>query len=191
MRTSWNVGLATGALDPVPSATPRTKVVFPAPSSPLSRTTSPDRSLFPQIRPRSSVWAAELVVTSGKVVVTGAGERDRRAARIDDLDRRIFGQHPDRLQARLPEKLGRSGAHELGLLAAGQCILGRGSRRARHVLAPQHGAHARHRSEFLHLADEPVRDVAAAKPKLVEAATLLNAGDEPVRAAFAQRYGGR
>src|SRR6266851_823317 len=191
MRTSWKVGLATGARDPTPCAMPRTKVVLPAPSSPFNSTTSPVCSFSPHSLPRSSVSAGELVVTSGKVVVSGALQPDRGAAGVDDLDLAVVGERPNRLQACSLQQLGGAGAHELSLLAAGEGVLDRGARRARHVLGPEHAADSRHRAELLHLAHEAVRHVAAAQPELVEAAPLIDERHEPVSAAFAQRDGGR
>src|SRR5438046_9495756 len=90
MRTSWKVGLATDAFDPVPRATPRTKVVLPAPSSPLRRTTSPPRNCSPSTMPERSVSAGELVICSSKVVVAGLAQ-----GRADDLHILRFGHLAD------------------------------------------------------------------------------------------------
>src|SRR6266852_1794333 len=99
-------------------ATPRTKVVFPAPSSPVSSTTSPDRSRSPSRVPASSVSAVELLVRSGKVGVARAVQPDGRAGRVDDLDGMIFGQRAHDPQPGLGKKVFRSHADELGLLPA-------------------------------------------------------------------------
>src|SRR5256885_4639060 len=95
MRTSWKVGLATGAFEPVPRATPRTNVVLPAPSSPVRRTTSPERSLSPNSMPARSVSAAEFeTCPSGKVVVTGALQLCP-----DDLHGFVGGHHANDVEA--------------------------------------------------------------------------------------------
>src|SRR5712692_1507576 len=190
MRTSWKVGLATGACEPVPWVTPRTNVVLPAPSSPVSRTTSPTPIRAPSCLPSSSVSAGEFVTRSGKVVVARAAQDDRCAAGVHYLDDAVGGQLAHRLQARLLEECLGADADELGLLAAGQRIFQRSPRRPRHVLGPDHAADSRHGGEFLHLADEAVRDVAAAQAELVEAAAFLELGHEAEGSALAQRDGG-
>src|SRR5689334_9063924 len=120
MRTSWKVGLATCALEPVPWATPRTKVVLPAPSSPVRRTTSPVLSCSPSSMPKRSVSAGELVTcsggapcarpASGKVVVAGGLELG-----ADDDDLRLRGHAADDGESRATHDLFRSGADELRL----------------------------------------------------------------------------
>src|SRR5260370_27143315 len=99
MRTSWKVGLATGARDPAPCAMPRTKVVLPAPSSPFNSTTSPVCSFSPHSLPRSSVSAGEVGGTSGKVVVSRALQPDRGAPGVDYLDLALARGRPHPLQA--------------------------------------------------------------------------------------------
>src|SRR6202030_1681003 len=98
-RTSWKVGLGTGADEPAPLVTPLTNVVFPAPSSPVSRTTSPVRRRLPRCSPTVSVSAAEFVMVSGKVVVTGLLELHRVAAGAQDLDGFVLGEEAERPQA--------------------------------------------------------------------------------------------
>src|SRR5258706_14450086 len=93
MRTSWNVGLATDAAEPVPRATPRTKVVFPAPSSPLRRTRSPLRRRRPSSSPAASVSSAAEV--SRKVVVAEVMELQRGAVCTEHLARRVVGEIPE------------------------------------------------------------------------------------------------
>src|SRR5260370_32822341 len=110
MRTSWKVGLATGARDPAPCAMPRTKVVLPAPSSPFNSTTSPVCSFSPHSLPRSSVSAGELVVTSGKMGVSRALQPDPGAAGVDDLDLALPRERPHPLPARPLQQLGGAGA---------------------------------------------------------------------------------
>src|SRR5260370_25561539 len=94
MRTSWNVGLATDAAEPVPRATPRTKVVFPAPSSPFSRTRSPLRRRRPRSSPAASV--SSVAEVSRKVVVAEVVDLQRGAVYTEHLDRRIGGELTER-----------------------------------------------------------------------------------------------
>src|SRR5258708_15672476 len=70
MRTSWKVGLATGAADPQPLAIPRTYVVLPAPSSPFRRTRSPLRRRLPTSSPAASV-SSGAEVSREVIVATG------------------------------------------------------------------------------------------------------------------------
>src|SRR5437868_2370054 len=125
MRTSWKVGLATGAFEPVPWATPRTNVVLPAPSSPVRSTTSPECNLSPSSIPACSVSAGEPLTRSGKVVV---------AARLEVSPGHGHGarvrQRADRMQAGLLDRDLRPYADQLGLLPTRQRVLERGSRRA-------------------------------------------------------------
>jgi len=58
---SVNEGLRTRAAQPSPRATPATRRVFPAPSGPLSTTTSPTSSAAASASPSASVAAAEPV----------------------------------------------------------------------------------------------------------------------------------
>src|SRR6266568_8821341 len=111
MRTSWNVGLATCAIDPAPWATPRTNVVLPAPSSPVSSTTSPCRSLSPSSIPARSVSAGELVTSSGKVVVAAALK-----VRADHPHVLLRGQLADDLEPCLGDGAIRAHADKLFLL---------------------------------------------------------------------------
>src|SRR5260370_9187850 len=145
MRTSWKVGLATSARDPVPCAIPRAKVAFPAPSSPISNTTSPLRRRSPRSIPARSVSAGEFVIRSAKVVVAGAREPDLGTTRVDRPHGRIRGQLADRLHPGLLEDLLGPDADQLRLLPARQRILQRRARRPRHVLAPHRAPAAAHR----------------------------------------------
>src|SRR5260370_15464272 len=113
MRTSWNVGLATGAAEPVPRATPRTKVVFPAPSSPLSRTRSPLRRPRPSSSPAASVSSAAEV--SRKVVVAEVAHLQRGAVYTDHLERRIVAEIPEWQHAGAAAGILSPDAHQLGL----------------------------------------------------------------------------
>src|SRR6202521_5780044 len=165
-RTSWQVGLATGAAAPAPRATPRTKVVLPAPSSPVSRTTSPVRSRLPRCSPIVSVSAAELVTTSGKVVVAGLLELHRHAAVAEHLDGFVVGQEAERPQAGAADHVFGPDADQLRLLAAGQSFFQSRAVRNRNLGRADHAAAPREGDELVHLAQQPVRDVAAAQSGL-------------------------
>src|SRR3954463_12247660 len=65
------VGLVTFAVTPSALHAPRTKVVFPAPSSPLTRTTSPASSPAASRAPAASVCSAELLEEAQLLDVTG------------------------------------------------------------------------------------------------------------------------
>src|SRR5450759_5817989 len=168
IRTSWKVGLATGESDSVPRATPRTKVVFPAPSSPVSKTRSPAFSRLPRPSPTASVSAAEFVTTSGKVVVAGELELHRHPVGAEHLHGGIVGEETKRPQTCFVEQLLRAGTDQLGLFAAGQRLLQRRPICGRHVGGADDAARARECDELVHLAEQPVGDVAAAEPGLVQ-----------------------
>src|ERR1700694_4700966 len=94
MRTSWKVGLATGAADPQPRAIPRTNVVLPAPSSPLRRTRSPRRKRRPSSSPAASVSSGDEV--SSEVVVATDLELKITTVQADDPNRWIDRHYTDR-----------------------------------------------------------------------------------------------
>src|ERR1041384_4648224 len=144
MRTSWKVGLATSAREPVPWATPRTKVVLPAPSSPTSNTTSPVPNLSPRSMPACSVSAGECVTSSGKVVVAG-----RLELQADDQHLGLDRASPDHLQAGLAHGVLRPNAHELCLFPARERLFDRGSRSTRYVGGLEDESDTRHRGELL------------------------------------------
>src|SRR3982074_1132869 len=123
MRTSWNVGLATGADEPMPRATPRTNVVFPAPSSPVSRTRSPGRRRLPKRSPKASVSAGDFVTWSRKVVIAAEPHFHRLATGVHDHDRGILGEEAERSQSGAVDQLFGTDTHELGFFAAGQRVL--------------------------------------------------------------------
>src|SRR3954452_14058608 len=66
-----NVGLVTFAVTPRARAAPRTNVVLPAPSSPLTSTTSPGSSSAASRAPAASVSSPELLEQAQLVGVTG------------------------------------------------------------------------------------------------------------------------
>ncbi len=79
--TSVNVGDATRSTMPRPRATPCTNVVFPAPRSPVSTTTSRARSIGASASPTSRVSSAEPVRTSTRIVRRAPAGRGRPVAR--------------------------------------------------------------------------------------------------------------
>src|SRR6266478_876915 len=184
MRTSWNVGLATDAAEPVPRATPRTKVVFPAPSSPLSRTRSPLRRRRPSSSPAASVSSAAEV--SRKVVVAEVLDLQRGAVYTEHLDRRVVGEIPEWPQSGAADGILRPDADQLRLLAACQSLLQRCTIRDRHLTGADHGTRARKGDELVHLAQEAVGDVTAAEPCRVQLATFDEQRLQSKRAALAK-----
>src|SRR5713226_648483 len=161
MRTSWKVGLATGAADPMPLAIPRTNVVLPAPSSPLMRTRSPWRRRRPSSSPTASVSSGDEV--SSEVVVATHPELEITTVRADHADVWIYCHHADRPHAGVDHPVLRPDAHELGLFPTCQGILDRRARSHRHVCGTNHASHPGRSGIFLQLANQPVRDVAAAQ----------------------------
>src|SRR5260370_21926446 len=164
MRQSWKVGLATGASDPQPPAIPRTNVALPAPSSPLRRTRSPVRRRRPSSSPAASVSSGDEV--SSEVVVATVLHVEITAIGADYANLWISCHHADRPHAGMDHLVLGSDAYQLGLLPTRQRILDRRARCHRHVRGADHASHTRHSGIFLHLADKPVRDVAAAQLSL-------------------------
>src|SRR5712692_78138 len=123
MRTSWNVGLATCASEPVPRARPRTNVVLPAPRGPVRSNRSPGWSSRPSFSPSASVSAALVVVRSRKVVIAMQVDVQRQALAVGDDNAALGGQHADRLDAGHSNERFRSSADKLHLFPAGQRIL--------------------------------------------------------------------
>src|ERR1700745_2590687 len=70
-----NVGLVTGSVTPSARAAPRTSVVLPAPTSPLTSTTSPSRRPSASSPPSASVCSGPVVST-----VRGVTRRNVEAA---------------------------------------------------------------------------------------------------------------
>src|ERR1700716_2771155 len=116
-RTSWNVGLATGAEDPMPRATPRTNVVFPAPSSPVNSTMSPACIRLPTRSPKASVSAGDVVIVSGKVVVAAGSQPYLMSISVDRSHGLLCGHDTERTEARLTHLVLGPDANELDLLA--------------------------------------------------------------------------
>src|SRR5260370_38391499 len=187
MRTSWNVGLATDVSEPVPRATPRTNVVFPTPSSPLSRTRSPLRRRRPSSSPAASVSSAAEV--SRKVVVAELMELQRGAVYTEHLDRRVVGEIPERPQSGATDGILGPDANQLGLLAACQGVFERRTIRDRDLGGAAHGTGARKGDELVHLAQEAVGAVTAARPRRVQLAASCQPRVESKRAAFAKGDG--
>src|SRR6266567_5012669 len=120
MRTSVNVGLCTCSSDPVPRATPRTKVVLPEPSGPASSTRSPAFKRDPVSSPSASVSAAEAVVTSRKVVVATCCNLGAL-----EIHLALPREHADGREAGLADQVFGADAHQLHLLPARQRVLER------------------------------------------------------------------
>src|ERR1700687_2401825 len=171
MRTSWKVGLATGAAEPQPLAIPRTNVVWPAQSSPLRRTRSPRRRRRPSTSPAASVSSHDEV--SSEVVVATNLHVEITTVRADHANLWVCCHHADRAHARVDHLVFGSDAHQLGLFPTRQRILDRRARSDRHVGGTNHASHPRHSGIFLHLANQSVRDVAAAQLSLIEEGALL------------------
>src|SRR4029077_18540848 len=121
MRTSWKVGLATGAADPQPLAIPRTKVVLPAPSSPYRRTRSARRRRRPSSSPASSVSLGDDV--SSEMVVATDLQVEIKTVGADNANRRPGRHHADRAHAGVDHLVLGSDTHQLGLFPTRQRIL--------------------------------------------------------------------
>src|ERR1051326_7290058 len=124
---------------------PRTNVVLPEPNGPASSTRSPGLRRSPS----ASVAAAEVVVSSRKVVVTR-----NPFGMVDHLV--LFGELAHLLQARRRHQLVRADAAQLHLFATGQRIGARGAWCDRDAFGLQRVAHTGHRRELVELPDEPV-----------------------------------
>src|SRR5579859_5320144 len=128
---------------------------------------SPRHSLRPRASPAASVSAGVLVTSSSKVVIAARAQLKVSAVGADRADRSLLGHDPDRPEAGPDQLLLGTDAHELCLLAAGERILDRRSRRPGDLMGLDHTAATGHRGELLHLPDEPVRNVPAAQSSLV------------------------
>lgn len=71
MLSIVKVGLQTElrSIPPIPSAMPRTSVVFPDPKSPLKASTAPDLSVLANLTPKRWVSSAEVVVSGGLITL--------------------------------------------------------------------------------------------------------------------------
>src|SRR6476469_10279923 len=128
-----NVGLVTGPATPSARSAPRTNVVFPAPRSPETSTTSPGRSDAARDAARASVSAGEAVSVAaiGGATAQRQPEGDERHAGQRDGDDVEAG-------ARQLRRAGRVGGRGLGRglldrrlgggrrLRGGRGLLGRG-----------------------------------------------------------------
>src|SRR5436309_15039577 len=85
-RTSVKVGERTGSSTPRARAAPWTNVVFPAPRSPVSETTSPGRSSAATAPPTARVSSGDALTSSRPGPVTEALEQPEL----------LFGTRPDR-----------------------------------------------------------------------------------------------
>ncbi|OLC48815.1 MAG: hypothetical protein AUH82_02135 [Chloroflexi bacterium 13_1_40CM_4_65_13] len=77
--------------------------------------------------------------------------------------------------------------HQLRLLPTRQRILYGRARGHRHFSDTNDASHPRHRGIFLHLANQPVRDVATAQLSLVQTAPFLELGIGKEDAPLTQR----
>src|SRR5260370_31840780 len=121
MRTSWKVGLATGASEPQPPAIPRTNVVLPAPSSPLRRTRSPVRRRRPSSSPAASVSSGDEV--SSEVVVATVLHVEITAIGADDANLWISCHHTNRPHPGMDHLVLCSDAYHLRLFPTRQRLL--------------------------------------------------------------------
>src|SRR6185437_13176024 len=90
------VGLVTGPVTPSARHAPRTKTVFPTPSSPATWTTSPAASTAATAAPRRSVSSA-LEEAQLRVFGLGLGHRSRCLARDRRRGRRRGGHAGEQL----------------------------------------------------------------------------------------------
>src|SRR5919197_1893990 len=177
MRTSWNDGLMTSAATPMPRARPRTNVVLPAPRPPPSRSRSPAARWAPSRSPAASVSSGDSVTRSRKVVPPPVGDVDAVALAVQHHDRSVAGQLADGVEAGRE----RRGTHadELHLLPARDRLerrraLGRG-----HPCQVQARPDAGRKGELVELAQQPVRDVAAAEAGRAQLGPQRQAGPRP------------
>src|SRR5262249_19861945 len=77
--TSTNVGLVAPLVTPSARTSPWTKMVLPAPSSPLSATTSPGPSVVPRRSPAASVSSGQLVARLAVIPEPPEGFAERLA----------------------------------------------------------------------------------------------------------------
>src|SRR5262245_19063888 len=87
---STNVGLVAGARTPSPRTSPFTKHVLPAPSSPVSATTSLDFKLRPSCSPAASVSSGLRVV----IVVSAAMRGPELVERLGQCRDDVSGDEP-------------------------------------------------------------------------------------------------
>src|SRR4051812_7469821 len=114
-----NVGLVTCSVTPRARQAPRTKVVFPAPISPRTSTTSPARS------PAASSAASASVSWADAVTLALAPLIGRAQAQTDSAEQE--GQPDQRDGARVATRAGQLGGRR-AVLGAGRGRAGRHSR---------------------------------------------------------------
>src|SRR3989449_1240136 len=126
---SRKVGLVAPLVTPSARTSPCTKTVLPAPSSPVSATTSPAPSVAPRRSPAASVASGEVVVSLARI----REPTERLGERLDDVarDQRLF-PHPLRRDV-AGEAVQVDGARRRtrGVDAAGEQQIGRASCRER------------------------------------------------------------
>src|SRR6266852_8922609 len=166
MRTSWKVGLATAAAEPVPLAIPRTKVVLPAPRSPFNKTRSPFCRRRPSSSPAASVSSGAEV--SREVVVATGPQLHRFAPGADDLHLAVRREHSDGTESGASNRDFGAYTHELGLFPTSQRVFQRRAIGDEDVLGTDDAPGAREVGELLHLTHQAVRAVATAKSRHVQ-----------------------
>src|SRR3954470_24224698 len=100
-----NVGLVTGPVAPSAPRGPRARGVFPVPSSPCRRTTSPGRSVAASAAPRASVASGE-VVRTGPLGAGIAGAQPQAQADAAEEQRDAGGDEPALVEARARQLAG-------------------------------------------------------------------------------------
>src|ERR671935_2991959 len=99
-RTSVNVGERTGPSTPSALAAPCTKVVFPAPRSPVSETTSPGRSTDAMASPAALVSSGDDVESSRPGPATDASEQTELLLGARAHGNRLLQDLPHRFEVR-------------------------------------------------------------------------------------------
>src|SRR5437899_12600914 len=188
MRTSWKVGLATGAADPVPRAIPRTNVVLPAPSSPFRRTRSPRRRRRPSSSPAPSVWAGDEV--SREVVVANEPHLHRFLVWADHSNLGVACERADGSHARLLDHGFGASAHKLGLLTARERVQGGRALSHGHLRGTDDASAPGELRELLHLTYQAVRDVATTESRVVQAPAFGKQRLKAEGALLTKRYRG-
>src|SRR5712691_1488369 len=169
---------------------PRTKVVLPAPRSPLRRTRSPCVRVAPNFSPAASVSAGEVVTRSSKVIEAAHVHLQRHSIAADDLDDWIIGQRPKWDEPSAPDHLLRPNAYELCLFPTGERLLPARAFDRRNVRGPDDASGVGRGGEFLHLPEKAVGDVATAETCLVQTTTLVEARRQTQRATRLERERG-
>src|SRR5439155_17609856 len=108
-RTRRNVGDRTRSCTPRARAAPWTRVVFPAPRSPVSDTTSPDRSRPASASPSARVSSGEAVARSSPVAPTERSEQPELLFGTGSDRNGLLEDLPDRPEIRTQRRHLRAG----------------------------------------------------------------------------------